>query len=157
MTALAQDAPDIDDTDRRIVNALQGGFPLTERPFYSEAGLLGIPEDDLIARLQRMLDAGLLTRFGPLYNIDRMGGSFCLCALAAPAGRFDEIAEIVNGFAEVAHNYERDHELNVWFVLGSNSPERIAAALAAIEAENGLKVYALPKEQEFFVGLKVDV
>ncbi|MCC2113426.1 MAG: Lrp/AsnC family transcriptional regulator [Hyphomicrobiales bacterium] len=155
MTAVAHTEPTIDDTDKRIVNALQGGFPLTERPFYAEAGMLGIPEDDLIARLQRLLDAGLLTRFGPLYNIDRMGGSFCLCALAAPADRFDEIAEIVNGFPEVAHNYERDHSLNMWFVLAVERPEDIGTLVEKIEAATGVAVFAFPKEAEYFVEFKV--
>ncbi len=157
MTALAQDAPDIDDTDRHIVNALQGGFPLTERPFHAEAGLLGIPEGELIARLRGMLEAGLLTRFGPLYNIDRMGGSFCLCALTAPADRFDEIADIVNGFAEVAHNYERDHRLNMWFVLALERPEDVPELVERIEEATGLQVFAFPKEAEYFVEFKVSL
>ena len=157
MNATAPAQPPLDDTDRLIVNTLQGGFPLVERPFFVEAGLLAISEDELISRLRRLLDTGILTRFGPLYNIERMGGSFCLCALEVPAERFEEVAGIVNRFHEVAHNYERDHRLNMWFVLAVERPEAIAETVRKIEDETGLAVLTFPKEEEYFVEFRMNV
>ncbi len=146
----------LDVTDRKIINALQGGFPVCDRPFAVAAGRLGLEEDDLMARIARLKENGILSRFGPMYNADAMGGAFCLCAMAVPADRLDDVAARLNARPEVAHNYERSHALNVWFVLGSDDPERIDAVIREIEAETDLEVYAFPKEHEFFIGLKVD-
>jgi DNA-binding Lrp family transcriptional regulator len=146
----------LDDTDRRIVNALQGGLPLCDRPYQAAAAALGLAEDEVIARLRRMLGEGALTRFGPMYNADRMGGRFELCALAAPADRFDEIATQVNARVEVAHNYARDHVLSMWFVLASDEPEQLDAAVAGIEVDTGLEVHRFPKLEEYFIGLRVE-
>jgi siroheme decarboxylase len=146
----------LDDTDRRIVNALQGGLPLCDRPYQAAAAALDLAEDELISRLRRMLGEGALTRFGPMYNVDRMGGRFELCALAVPADRFDEVAGQVNEHAEVAHNYARDHVLNMWFVLASDEPGRLDAAVADIEADTGLEVHRFPKLEEYFIGLRVE-
>jgi DNA-binding Lrp family transcriptional regulator len=146
----------LDDIDRRIVNGLQGGLPLCDRPYRTAAAALGLAEDELISRLKRMLGEGALSRFGPMYNADRMGGRFELCALAAPADRFDEVAFQVNAHAEVAHNYARDHALNMWFVLASDQPGRLDAAVAGIEADTGLEVHRFPKLEEYFIGLRVE-
>ena len=73
-----------------------------------------------------------------------------------PPAEFDRVAEIVNGFPEVAHNYARDHVLNMWFVLATETPERIGEAIAAIEKATGFPVYNMPKLEEFFVGLRFE-
>ena len=114
----------MDDLDRRIINNLQGGFPVSERPFLEAAQTLGIGERDLIDRLEHLLEAGVLSRFGPMYHAERLGGGLTLAALAAPPERFDEVTALVNAHPEVAHNYERDHELNMWFVFATERPER---------------------------------
>lgn len=145
----------IDDLDRAIVNALQEGIPLTERPYADAAEELGIEEANLISRIERLLADGYLSRFGPMFNADRMGGGFCLCAIAVPDERFDEVTEIVNGYKEVAHNYQREHVHNMWFVVACADEADIARTISAIEADTGLAVLALPKEEEYFIGLRV--
>lgn len=148
-------AAPLDTLDRRIINALQGGFPLTETPYRDVAEGLGIGEAELLARLQRLLDTGVLTRFGPMFQIERLGGRFVLAALAVPEDRFDEVTALVNAFPEVAHNYRRDHALNMWFVLATATPEGIPETVAAIEAATGLAVFPFPKEREYFVEMKL--
>ena len=145
----------MDETDRRIINALQGGFPICDRPFRVAAERLGLGEDELIARIEALVAHGTLSRFGPLLNAERMGGAVTLAALSAPAERFDEIAALVNAHPEVAHNYERNHALNMWFVVAAEQPERIAEVLAAIAAETKLEVINMPKLVEFFIGLRL--
>jgi len=145
----------LDATDRRILNALQDGFPLVPRPYAEAAGHLGLDEVELIARLKRMQEQGAVTRFGPFFDAAAMGGAFCLCAMAVPAARFDEVVSLVNAHAEVAHNYERAHRLNMWFVLATETPEAIERVAGEIEAATGLRVCRLPKEREFFVGFRV--
>lgn len=145
----------LDAIDRQIINALQGGVPLTHAPYADCAARLGLTEADLLTRLQALLDSGALTRFGPLFNIDRMGGRFCLCAMAVPDARWDQVVAQVNAFAEVAHNYRRTHALNMWFVLAVETPDGIAETCRAIEQATGLAVHAFPKKREFFVDFRV--
>ena len=144
-----------DPLDRRIINALQGGFPLCEEPYRAVAEGLGIDEAQLIGRLQRMLDARVLTRFGPMFQIEAIGGAFVLAALAVPEERFVEVAGLVNALPEVAHNYRREHALNMWFVLATETVGGVAQAILAIEELTGLTVYAFPKEREYFVEMKL--
>ena len=147
----------LDAIDRRIVNGLQGDFPLVAEPYRQAAVQFGIGEDELLGRLDRLLGARVLTRFGPMFQVERMGGRFVLAALAAPEARFDDVAETVNRLPEVAHNYRREHRLNMWFVLATESADGIAAAIRRIETDAGLPVYAFPKEREYFVDMRLTV
>jgi DNA-binding Lrp family transcriptional regulator len=147
---------DIEPIDRAIINSLQGGFPLTARPFALAGAALGLDEDELVSRIKRLVASGVLSRFGPLWNAERLGGDVCLCAMAVPPDRLDKVIEQVNAHAEVAHNYERAHAFNIWFVISVDQPERIAEIVAAIEGETGLSVYPMPKLQEFFIGFRVE-
>ena len=144
-----------DEVDRRIINALQGGFPLVPEPYRQVAGELGLSESELLRRLDAMLERKVLTRFGPMFQIERAGGAFVLAAMKVPEAAFDRVAAQVNAFPEVAHNYRRDHALNMWFVLATATPEGIPAAVAAIEAVTGLPVFPFPKEREYFVEMKL--
>ena len=145
----------MDELERAIVNRLQGGFPLSERPFADAARELGTDEATLIAKLKAMLEAGMLTRFGPMYDAERLGGAFTLCAMSVPASDFERVAALVNAHAEVAHNYERAHRYNMWFVIAAASRAQIAPLIAAIEAETGYPVLNLPREQEYFIELRL--
>ncbi len=142
--------------DRQIIDKLQGDFPLCERPYAEAAERLGMTEDELLTRLQRLLDDKVLTRFGPMIQIERMGGAFVLAALAVPEARYDEVTALVNALPQVAHNYRREHALNMWFVLATETPAGIAEAIARIERDTGLTVFAFPKEREYFVEMKLE-
>lgn len=145
----------IDEIDRQIINALQSGFAISQRPFAQAAEPLGLTEDELIARLARMKKNGVITRFGPFLDAAAMGGAFCLCAMEIPQADFERVTAIVNGFGEVAHNYARDHRFNMWFVLATETPEGITDTAAQIEDATGLPVFQFPKLKEFFVGFRV--
>ncbi len=147
----------MDHFDRAIINRLQDGFPICERPYTEVAAELGLSEFELIGRLERLLAEKKLSRFGPMYHAERLGGGLSLCAMRVPEADFDRVAEQVNAFPEVAHNYARDHALNMWFVLATETPQGIADAIAGIERSTGLPVYDMPKQEEFFVGLRFDV
>jgi siroheme decarboxylase len=145
----------MDELERAIVNRLQGGFPLSERPFADAARELGTDEAILIAKLKAMLASGTLTRFGPMYDAERLGGAFTLCAMSVPAADFERVATLVNAHPEVAHNYERAHRYNLWFVIAAAARAQIAPLIAAIEAETGYRVLDLPREQEYFIELRL--
>jgi len=143
----------LDDLDRRIVNALQRGLPLTPRPYADAAHTLGTDESTLLARLQALLDAGVLTRFGPLFQVEGIGGQFMLCACHAPAHRLEAVIDAINAFPEVAHNYLRVHHLNLWFVLAVAHAGHVTPTLQRIEAAAGVEILTFPKEREYFVHL----
>ncbi|HEY9857389.1 MAG TPA: AsnC family transcriptional regulator [Stenomitos sp.] len=146
----------MDSQDRAIINALQGGFPICDRPYARVAEGLGLSEDELIRRLEALLEAGTLSRFGPMYHAERMGGSLILTAMQVPSEDFERVAEQVNAMPEIAHNYEREHDLNMWFVVATGTPEEAEATLARIEAETGYPVYPMPKLKEYYVGLRLE-
>ena len=166
--------------DVSLVAALHGGFPLSDRPYADAAARLGCSEDMLIERLQRLLSHGDLTRFGPLFQIERAGGRFELAAMAVPEPRFEAVAQLLREMPEVAHNYRREsaftpHDahgvdntntstdrthntsmpLNMWFVIAVGSPAEVPQVVARIEQASGLSVLRLPKEKEYFVELRL--
>jgi siroheme decarboxylase len=149
------DARVMDELDRRIVNELQGGFPLCARPFAEAGKRLGMSEQDLLSRVASLLDQKVLTRFGPLFDAERLGGAFSLCAMSVPAADFERVVGLVNAHPEVAHNYERAHAYNMWFVLAAASRSRIDVVLREIERETGYPVMDLPREEEYFVELRL--
>jgi DNA-binding Lrp family transcriptional regulator len=145
----------LDETDRRLINALQGDFPLVSEPYRQVAESLGLSEAEVLQRLDSLLERRVLTRFGPMFQIERAGGAFVLAAMRVPEVEFDRVAAQVNAFPEVAHNYRREHALNMWFVLATAAPQGIGETIAAIEAATGLPVFAFPKEREYFVEMKL--
>ncbi|VXC92993.1 Lrp/AsnC family transcriptional regulator [Pseudomonas sp. 9Ag] len=143
----------MDELDRRLINRLQHGLPLVRHPWQALAEELGAEPQTLRERIQALLDDGTLTRFGPMFDIERLGGAFTLAALSVPEDRFDAVAELLAAMPEVAHNYRREHVWNMWFVLGCVAPQGIADTITRIEAETGLPVLNLPKEETYHVGL----
>jgi siroheme decarboxylase len=91
-----------------------------------------------------------------MFNAARIGGGLTLCAMAVPAPDFERVAAILNRFTEVAHNYERDHDFNMWFVLATEALERVDDVLGEIERLTDIKVLNLPKLEEYFIGMKVE-
>ena len=145
----------LDALDRDIINRLQDGFPICEHPYAAAAQALGIREGELLTRLKRLLDANTLTRFGPLYNVEQAGGAFVLAAMSVPADDLERVVEIVNAMPQVAHNYQREHRLNLWFVLATATQAEIDTAVNHIEERTGHTVYAMPKLREYFLELKL--
>lgn len=147
----------MDNLDRAIINRLQDGFPICDAPFAQVAQELGTDEAGLIARIQRLRDGKVLSRFGPMYHAERLGGALSLAAMQVPEQDFERVAGLVNALPEVAHNYEREHALNMWFVLATETGAAQKEAIERIEQETGYPVYNMPKLDEYFVELKLRV
>jgi len=150
----------LDRLDRAVVNAFQGGFPVVERPFEPAAAALRergveVTAEELVERVRRLDEEGVLSRFGPLVDAEAIGGTATLVAMHAPPEEFDEVADLVNAHREVAHNYQREHpHLNMWFVLSVADESEVDRVLAEIEAETGQPTYDMPKRREFRVEAK---
>jgi DNA-binding Lrp family transcriptional regulator len=145
-------AETLDALDRRLLDDFQRDFPLTPRPFAALAERLGIDETAVLERLRRLQEQGAITRIGAVVTPHRAGWS-TLAAMAVPEEELDEVAALVSGYPEVNHNYEREHRLNLWFVVAAPSPERVAAILAEIEHRTGLEVLNLPLEEAYRLDL----
>ncbi|QWC20158.1 Lrp/AsnC family transcriptional regulator [Halorubrum sp. 2020YC2] len=159
---------DLTALDRAIINAFQGGFPVAERPFDAAAAALrergvDVTGPELCERVRELDEEGILSRFGALVNAEEIGGAASLVAMHAPEDRYEEVAETVNEFTAVAHNYEREHpHLNMWFVVSvadhpdpdKDGSDRVEEVLEEIEATTGQETYNLPKLREFHVGAK---
>jgi len=142
--------------DKRVINQLQEGFPIVDSPYQHVAEQLNISEELLLERLQQLLDDGILSRFGPLYHAEQMGGALTLAAIKVPEPEFEKVNEMINAFPQVAHNYQRNHALNMWFVLATETSEQISDVIQKIEQKTGLTVFNMPKSNEYFVGLKLE-
>ncbi|WP_336036385.1 Lrp/AsnC family transcriptional regulator [Halobacterium yunchengense] len=146
----------IDDTDARLIDDYQSGFPVRERPFAAVADDLGTTERDALERVRRLRDEGVFRRFGAVLNPPVVGSS-TLAAVSAPEARFEAVAETINGYRQVNHNYRRAHEWNMWFVVTAASREKRDAILADIERETGCEVLNLPMLTDYYIDLEFPV
>lgn len=146
----------MDALDCELVNILQDGIGITERPYLSVARQLGVDENDVVRRIARLREDGYLSRFGPMFDAEKMGGAITLCAMEVPADSLESVAATLNALPEVAHNYERDHALNMWFVVATDAPDRLLWVIEEVEAATGCTVFNLPKLDEYFIGLRLD-
>ncbi len=139
---------------RAFINGHQGGFPIAEsRPFAVIADSLGVHEGVVLDLVRMLVDDGYLSRFGPIYDASRLGGGQTLAAMQVPEQRFATVADQVNALPAVAHNYRREHPLNMWFVVAAPSHNAVDDALVEIGRVTGLPVYNFPKLREFYLGL----
>ena len=146
----------MNEVDRNIINHMQDDFPVCEQPFAELAERLDLNENELLNRVQSLLDDGTLSRFGPMYNIEMLGGVYCLVAMRIPEHDLEQIINTINSYSEVAHNYERTHEFNVWFVLAAETKTQLGELLEDIEKKTGYPTFEMPKLEEFYIGLKFD-
>ena len=158
MTAVAlqsgehNEAGSLDRLQRALIDGYQRGFPLTERPYATIAEALGVNEAAVIEALADLRARGVLGRIGAVVRPHRAGWS-TLAALAVPKARLEEVAALVSAYPEVNHNYEREHELNLWFVVAAADRARVAAVLDEIERRSGLEVLELPLEEAYCLDL----
>ncbi|MEO7007746.1 MAG: Lrp/AsnC family transcriptional regulator [Caldimonas sp.] len=145
----------LDASDVLLVRRLHDGFPLSERPYAEVAAELGRTETQVIEGLRRLLADGTLQHFGPLYAVADAGMVQMLAALQVPEARFDTVAALLGALPAVVQNVYREHRFNMWFVIAGASPAALRATCRLIEALTGLRVYPFPRQEEFFVELRV--
>ncbi|MCP9338518.1 Lrp/AsnC family transcriptional regulator [Stutzerimonas xanthomarina] len=142
----------IDTLSRRLIDRFQHGMPLCAEPYRAMADALECSEDDVLACLERLESSGGLSRIGPVFEHSRAGAS-TLVALAVPEVQLERVAELINCYAEVNHNYLREHHYNLWFVLTGPDRAHIDALLVAIEAQTGLIPLDLPMQTAYRIDL----
>jgi DNA-binding Lrp family transcriptional regulator len=153
-------APDwrtgLDEVDETLIDGFQSGFPVAERPFRLVGDRLGVTETEALARVERLRERGVFRRFGAVLNPPVIGSS-TLAAVSAPDDRFAAVAETINGYRQVNHNYRRSHDWNMWFVVTAGSRAKRDDVLADIEARTGLDVLVLPMLTDYYIDLEFPV
>jgi len=142
----------LDELEKHLLNDFQDGFPLAERPFEVMARRLGTTEERVLETLRGLLADGMISRVGPVFRPNRVGAS-TLAAMAVPPSRLEQVAALVSAYPEVNHNYEREHEFNLWFVATAPNREHLAAVLAQIGERTGIPVMDLPMIEDYFINL----
>jgi len=142
--------PTLDDIDRAILNRIQSDFPIASRPYRIIAEKLGLAEEDVIKRVLRLKDAGIIRRIGGNFTPDKLGFVSTLCAAKVPEDKINQFAEVVNRYPGVTHNYRRENTFNVWFTFIAPSMDEINANLEKIAAETGVTdILNLPATRVF--------
>lgn len=148
----------IDEIDLELLALVQDSFPLTPRPFLDLGEALGLDEKEVMERLAGLQKGGLVRRIGPILDLRKLGRSGILAALQVPLEEADGVAEVVNEYQEVSHNYLRPNAsgYNLWFTV-SASDVRIQEILQEIKTRTGREMLVLPTGRIFKIGVKFDI
>ncbi|HEY9080186.1 Lrp/AsnC family transcriptional regulator [Magnetovibrio sp.] len=142
----------MNDADKRLLDDFQRDFPLVARPYAEIGKHLGMSEDDVIQAYANLMDQKYISRIGAVVAPNRVGAS-TLAAMSVPQDRLEEVAELVSSFDEVNHNYEREHDINLWFVVAADNVMRVGAVLDRIEAQTDISVMSLPIIEDYHLDL----
>lgn len=145
----------MDDLDKAILREVQSKLPIEPRPFAVLGQKIGLSEDQVLQRLAAMKKSGVVRRIGGNFVSSRLGFTSTLCAARVPAEKFEAFVQAVNAYPGVTHNYQREHEFNVWFTFIAESMEEIEANLESLRQQTGVDdILSLPALQLFKI--KVD-
>lgn len=138
--------------EKRLLNDFQQGLPLSATPYADMAERLGVSEDEILDTVRRLQQSGVISRVGPVFTPNRIGVS-TLGAMSIPEQDLEYAAGIISAFPEVNHNYQREHEYNLWFVVTASSEEHLAIVLHEIEQHAGYPLMSLPMLEDYFIDL----
>lgn len=142
-------SPFLDETDRALMNEIQSNFPIDARPYALIADRLGLPEKEVIGRIRRLLDFGIIRRLGANFDSRRLGYMTTLCGAKVPPEKLEEFIELVNSYNGVTHNYLRRHSFNVWFTFIAPSMDSIESQIQEIAEKTGVEIYNFPAVRLF--------
>ncbi len=146
----------MDNTDKLILNKIQTAFPITEKPFLALGEELGLEEQEVLERIKKIKEEGIIRRIGASFDSKKLGFKSTLCAIKAPEERIDEVAGIINEYPEVTHNYLRNHTYNIWFTIIAPSQERLKQILREIAEKTGIPdVRDMPSTRVFKIGVNL--
>ncbi|ACV62138.1 putative transcriptional regulator, AsnC family [Desulfofarcimen acetoxidans DSM 771] len=151
------DLEKLDQLDKKLLNIIQTGFPITTRPYRELAEKLATSEADIINRIERLQKIGVIRRLGGIFDSRSLGYTGTLCAMQVPEDRIDEVAAVINSYPGITHNYLREHKYNMWFTLLAESKERIQEILLEIKDVTAIKqLIVLPAENIFKIKVNFD-
>lgn len=149
---------EIDGIDRKILNMIQTCLPLSPEPYRELGGMIGIGEEEVIARIKAMTERGLIRRLGAIFDSRKLGYKGVLCAVKVDGDRINEVATVINSYPGVTHNYLREHTYNMWFTALAQSGEELDEVLSQIRERTGIdEIITLPAENIFKIRVNFDL
>jgi len=140
----------IDDIDKRIINRIQSDFPIAARPYHTIAADLGLEEKDVLQRVARLRESGIIRRIGGNFVPEKLGYVSTLCAASVPDDKLSHFKKVVNSYTGVTHNYRRENHFNVWFTFIAPSRDIIQQNLEEISRQTGVeRILNLPATRVF--------
>lgn len=151
-------AEQLDKKDKELLNEIQWSFPLAQRPFLEISKRHKLSEEEVIHRIGRLKDMGLIRQINAIFDTRRLGYKSALIAFSVETNKLDEVATEINKHPGVSHNYERNHEYNMWFTLAVPPNESMRAVLDRMAALDGvLKYRLLPTLKLYKIGVRLDM
>ena len=148
----------MDDIDKAILNRIQSDFPIASRPYLTIADELNLTEKEVLDRVSRLKEMGIIRRIGGNFVPAKLGYVSTLCAAKVPEDKIERFADVVNRFPGVTHNYLRENSFNVWFTFIAPSMEEIEQNLEKIEQETGIaEILNLPATRVFKIRAQFDL
>lgn len=142
----------MDCIDERLLNLIQEGIPLEERPFKSLGDSMSISEAEVIDRIKRLMELKYIRKFGGFFDSRKLGYKGTLCAMKAPVDRVEEVAEVINSYDEITHNYLRDGEYNLWFTVLSEDENKLVKVIDQIKEKTKIdNIISLPSKKLYKV------
>ena len=138
--------------EKSLLNDFQHGLPLSPTPYADMAAQLGVSERAVISALEKLKTEGVVSRVGAVFSPNSIGAS-TLAAMAVPPAQLEAVAEIINTYPHVNHNYEREHNYNLWFVITARDEEELCRVIEDMEDKTGLPVLALPLLEDYHIDL----
>lgn len=140
----------LDLLDKKLLNVLQTEFPIVAEPYKEIAKKLNITEQQVIERLKNLMQQDVIRRFGGVFDSRKLGYKGTLCGMHVPTEKIEAVAQVVNSYAGITHNYLRDHHYNMWFTVLAESPQKVEQILKEITEKTGItEILNLPSEKLF--------
>lgn len=144
----------MDEIDKTILNIIQTDFPVDTKPFDLLAKRVGIGEDEVLKRIKKLKETGIIRRIGAVFDTRKLGFASTLCAARVSEEKLKKFVEIVNSYPGVTHNYRRSDEYNVWFTFMASTEEEVKKSLTEISKKTGITdILNMPARRNF----KIDV
>jgi DNA-binding Lrp family transcriptional regulator len=149
---------EVDEKSQLLLNVMQDEVPLVDRPYKALGEKIGLSEDDVVARVRKLKDDGVLRQVSTIFDTRSLGYHSSLVACKAPEGKADQVAEILNQHPGVSHNYARRHDFNIWFTIAVPGNSSLQAHVDVLQAESGAQsIRLMPTLRLFKIGMKLDM
>jgi siroheme decarboxylase len=147
----------MDSIDKLILNTINRGIPITERPYLAVAQSTGISEQEIIDRIRTLRASGIIRRIGAVIDTKAIGWSSTLCSADVPTELLNEFASVVGKYEEVTHNYIRDGHPNCWFTVIAPDEKRLRRIIEEIGQKLGIELHDFPARKVFKIRVKFDI
>jgi DNA-binding Lrp family transcriptional regulator len=136
--------------ERRLLDEAQRGFPVCSRPYAELGQIVGCSEQEAYDTIHNLRQRGIIRRIGGIFDSGMLGYTSELVAMKVPRERLDEVAQLVNEYEGVTHNYERDGEYNLWFTITAKAGSELNRCVAEIKGRTGVnEILRLPASRMF--------